>query len=213
MSKILVVYGSTYRETGRMANRIAEALMYAGHGVDVYQADQFPDGVPLAAYDCFLLASPVLRGNHMKCIRQFARRYAALLNHAPSAFVSVCREAASDPRRAGEFLDAFCRETGWYPKVVRSFTGAVADTRDRKLPWYLKLISRWLGLPANASRVWEFTDWDEVERFARSLASGWSGTDADVTLGRRRDATMSATHESGEMESNDQLFGGLSYRF
>jgi hypothetical protein len=42
---------------------------------------------------------------------------------------------------------------------------------------------------------------------------GWLGVDADVTLGRRWYVMMSATHESGGMDSTDQLFGGLSYRF
>jgi hypothetical protein len=42
---------------------------------------------------------------------------------------------------------------------------------------------------------------------------GWIGADADVTLGRRWYVMMSATHETGGMDSTDQLFGGLSYRF
>jgi menaquinone-dependent protoporphyrinogen oxidase len=177
MSKILVIYGSTYRQTGRVADRIAEVLRHAGHGVDVYQGDQLPDSVFLAEYDGFLLAAPVVKGHHQKCIRQFAHWHAGLLNRAPSAFVSVCGEAASDPRRAAGYINALSRETGWYPEIARSFTGAVDDTRDRWLSrWNLKHISRWRGLPTDTSRVWEFTDWNEVERFARSLASGWALT-------------------------------------
>jgi menaquinone-dependent protoporphyrinogen oxidase len=190
-SKILVIYGSTYRQTARVADRIAEVLRYAGHGVDVYQGDQLPDSVFLAEYDCFLLAAPVVRGRHQKCIRQFAHWHAGLLNHARSAFVSVCAEAASDPRRADRYIKALCRETGWYPEIARSFPGAQDDTRDRWLSrWYLKHISRRAGLRTDTSRVWEFTDWNEVERFARSLASAWAQKlslttgDADRRSGR-----------------------------
>lgn len=41
----------------------------------------------------------------------------------------------------------------------------------------------------------------------------WLGADADMNLGRRWYAMLSGTHETGGMDSNDQLFGGLSYRF
>ncbi len=175
MSNILVVYGSPYRQTGRIADRIAEVLRCAGHGVDVYEADQLPDSVFLAEYDGFLLAAPVVKGHYQKCIREFAHRHAGLLNRALSAFVSVCGEAASDPLRAEGYIDALCRETGWYPETVRSYTGAVDDTEDSWVSrWYLKHVSRRRGPAASRSRVWEFTDWREVERFARSLGSVWA---------------------------------------
>ena len=41
----------------------------------------------------------------------------------------------------------------------------------------------------------------------------WFGADADLNLGRRWYVMVSGTHESGGMDSNDQVFGGLSYRF
>jgi hypothetical protein len=41
----------------------------------------------------------------------------------------------------------------------------------------------------------------------------WLGADVDVNLGRRWYMMISGTHESGGLDSNDQLYGGLSYRF
>jgi menaquinone-dependent protoporphyrinogen oxidase len=198
MSKILVVYGSTFRQTGRVAIRIAKVLRCAGHGVHIYQEDQLPDSVLLGEYDCFLLAAPVLRGHHERCIRRFVRRHAALLNRAPSALVSVCGEAASNPRRAQRYIDALCRETGWYPEIARSFTGAVANTRHGWLSrWLLKHISRWNGLLTNTPRAWEFTDWNEVERFARSLASKWTLTPTFATDDADQQSAFASTAAAG----------------
>jgi hypothetical protein len=42
---------------------------------------------------------------------------------------------------------------------------------------------------------------------------GWLGADVDLNLGRHWYVMCSGTHESGGLDSNDQLFGGLSYRF
>ncbi len=41
----------------------------------------------------------------------------------------------------------------------------------------------------------------------------WLGADMDVNLGRRWYMMVSGTHEVGGIDSNDQIFGGLSYRF
>jgi menaquinone-dependent protoporphyrinogen oxidase len=170
MSKILVVYGSKYGQTGRVVHRIAGVLRDAGHAVDVYQGDQLPHSLSLADYDGFLVAASVLMGHHQKYIRDFARRHAERLNGAPSAFVSVCG-AGGDPPRAQAYVDALLRETGWRPTVTRSFTGAVAYTQYGWLSrWFLRLISRRKGLPTDTSRDWDFTEWNEVERFAAELA-------------------------------------------
>jgi menaquinone-dependent protoporphyrinogen oxidase len=171
MPKILVVYGSTYGQTERVAHRIAAVLSAAGHVVGINKADQLPDSLQLADYDGFVVAASVLMGRHQKYVREFVRRNATLLNEAPSAFVSVCGAAGSDPPQAQAYIDALLRETGWRPTVTRSFAGAVAYTRYAWwFRWYLKLINRRNGLPTDTSRDWDFTEWSEVERLAGELA-------------------------------------------
>ena len=48
MFKVLVVYGSTYGQTDRVAHRIAAVLSSAGQMVDIHRADQLPDALWLA---------------------------------------------------------------------------------------------------------------------------------------------------------------------
>ena len=153
MSRVLVVYGSTYGQTDRVAHRIAAVLSSAGHVVDIHKADQLPDALWLATYDGFVVAASVLMGHHQEYVRDFVRRNATSLNEAPSAFVSVCGAA------------------GWRPTVTHSFAGAVAYTRyGWWFRWYLKMISRRKGLPTDTSRDWDLTEWDAVDRFAEELA-------------------------------------------
>jgi menaquinone-dependent protoporphyrinogen oxidase len=171
MSRVLVVYGSTYGQTDRVAHRIAAVLSSAGHVVDIHKADQLPDALWLATYDGFVVAASVLMGHHLEYVRDFVRRNATLLNEAPSAFVSVCGAAGSDPLQAQAYIDALLHETGWRPTVTHSFAGAVAYTRyGWWFRWYLKMISRRKGLPTDTSRDWDLTEWDAVDRFAEELA-------------------------------------------
>lgn len=100
MSKILVVYGSKYGQTKRVAHRIAGILRDAGQAVDIYRGDQLPAPLPLGDYTGFVVAASVLMGHHQRYIRDFVRRHASLLNQAPSAFVSVCGAAGGDPPEA-----------------------------------------------------------------------------------------------------------------
>jgi menaquinone-dependent protoporphyrinogen oxidase len=172
MSRILVVYGSTYGQTERVAHRISGILRDAAHVVDIYKGDRLPKAMSLTDYDGFVVAASVLMGHHQKYIRDFVRRRADRLNGAPSAFISVCGAAGGDPPQAQAYIDTLLRETGWRPTVTRSFAGAVAYTKYSWLfRWWLQMISRRKGLPTDTSRDWDFTDWNEVERFARELAS------------------------------------------
>lgn len=173
MSSILVLYGSTYGQTQRVAERIAKVLREAGHSADLLWAARLPEELELYDYEAVVIAASVLLGQHQRYVREFARRHAEQLNAMPSAFVSVCGAASGDPPRAQSYIDRFLLETGWWrPTVTRSFTGAVAYTRyNPLLRWWLKGISRKQGLPTDTSRDWDFTEWDQVERFARQFAA------------------------------------------
>ena len=185
MSRALIVFGSTYGQTERVAERIAATLRDAGFTVDVHRGDRRPTPLSVAGYDGVVVAASVLMGRYQRYIREFVRRHADRLNHSTSAFISVCGAAGSDPRRAQEYMDALFRESGWHPTITRSFTGAVAYTKySWLLRWWLQRISRRAGLPTDTSRDWDLTDWNEVDRFARGLATSFAPVDLVGAAGR-----------------------------
>ena len=140
--------------------------------MDVHRGDQLPKSLALEGYSGVVIAASVLAGYHQRYIRTFVRYNAARLNRLASAFVSVCGSAGSDPARAGAYIDGLLEESGWRPTITRSFTGAVAYTKySWPVRWVLKRISRSKGLPTDTSRDWDFTEWREVDAFARSLTA------------------------------------------
>jgi menaquinone-dependent protoporphyrinogen oxidase len=172
VSNILIIYGSTYGQTERIARRLGELLEQAGFGVDLHRGDQLPEYLTLETYAGVVVAASVLAGYHQRYIREFVRYYAARLNRLPSAFVSVCGSAGSEPAKASAYIEALLQESGWRPTITRSFSGAVAYTKySWPVRWVLKGISRGKGLPTDTSRDWDFTEWSEVKAFARSLAA------------------------------------------
>jgi menaquinone-dependent protoporphyrinogen oxidase len=172
VSSILIIYGSTYGQTERVARRLGELLLKAGYAVDLHRGDQLPTHLTLETYNGVLVAASVLGGYHQRYIRKFVRHNAARLNSLVSAFVSVCGSAGSDPAKASGYIDGLLEESGWRPAITRSFTGAVAYTKySWPIRWVLKRMSRSKGLPTDTSRDWDFTEWREVDAFARSLAA------------------------------------------
>ena len=100
MAKILVIYGTAYGQTERIARRIVDQLTVYGHGVCMYKGDCLPRHLTLDDYEAFVVAASVVRGRHQRYIGEFVRRYAARLNGTPSAFVSASGAAQRSPEEA-----------------------------------------------------------------------------------------------------------------
>lgn len=171
MAKILVIYGTAYGQTQRIARRIADRLTAHGHGVCLYQGDNLPSHLLVDEYDAFVIAASIIRGRHQRYIRDFVRRHTVRLNAAPSAFVSVCGSARGLPAQAREYIDDFLRQTGWRPRFAASFAGCMAYTQYGPiLRWITRMVSRRRGGPTDTTRDHEMTDWDAVDRFAARVA-------------------------------------------
>jgi len=171
MARILVIYGTAYGHTQRIARRIADRLTAHGHGVCLYKGDDLPSHLLVDEYDGIVMAASIIRGRHQRYIRDFVRRHTVRLNAVPSAFVSVCGAAQGFPAQAREYIDAFLQQTGWRPRFAASFAGCMAYTQYGPiLRWITKMVSRRRGGPTDTTRDHEMTDWDAVDRFAERVA-------------------------------------------
>jgi menaquinone-dependent protoporphyrinogen oxidase len=192
MAKILIVYGTAYGQTERIAQEIARVLTGSQHAVNVLKGDRLPTSLALDEYDGFVVASSILYGRHQRYIHAFVRDHLARLNAVPSAFVSVCGAMAGSAPEAAVmaqgYLNKFLRTTGWRPAMARSFAGGLAYSRYRPwVRWMMKMISRQTGRPTDTSRDYDLTNWSGVNQFARQFAglfaAGPRGTAVGVAAG------------------------------
>lgn len=171
MSRILIVYGSTYGQTGRIVERLSSDLTVAGHRVTAWKGDQLPARPVLSGYDGYVIAGSVLYGKYQPYLVEFARSNAERLASMPGVFVSVCGALIGDwaegPKEARKYEASFQQLTGWTPSLVRSLPGALNYTRYGLLTRFImKMISRRTGRPTDTSRDWDGTDWAAVDRLA-----------------------------------------------
>src|SRR5262245_56416356 len=186
MARILIVYGSAYGQTERIAQEIARVLR-SEHQVSLVRGDRPPIGTTLEEYEGVVVAASVQLGRHQRCIERFVRERVARLNAVASAFVSVCgvmANPAPEAARAAEgYREQFLAATGWHPTIARSFAGGLPYTRyPFWLRWVMKMISRRAGAPTDTSRDYVFTDWHAVAQFARQFA-GLLPADRGVATG------------------------------
>ena len=149
MGGVLIVHGTAYGQTERLAQEIARVRRKAGHDASVARGDRLPPDLAVDDYDGFVIASSVLLGRHHRYVGRFVRDHVTRLNAAPSAFASVCGVVGgSNPdgaRVACTYVDRFLAATAWKPGLAESFAGALAYSRTVPGGVMMKLISRRTG--------------------------------------------------------------------
>lgn len=181
-SRILILYGTSYGQTAKVARYIAETLTNRGDFAKVVDADHVPPALALRDFDGVIIGASVIGGRHQRCVRRFVTENRDALNAMPSAFFSVSGAAASHDRKgridALRCMDDFLHVTGWQPSLSESVAGAMAFTKYNPfLRWGLKLISKRNGGPTDTSRDHELTDWAQVERFVETFMTELSPGD------------------------------------
>ncbi len=175
MARVAVVYGTTEGQTAAIAERVAGVLSDAGHDPVLLHAAHLPAEFSPDGYDGWVVGASVHYGRHQRYVARFVRDHVATLDRVPSAFFSVSLTAATGTPEADatarELLDGFLTETGWTPDLTAVFPGALKYSEYGLLTRFvMRRIARKHGGGTDASRDYEYTEWDAVERFAAEFA-------------------------------------------
>lgn len=170
MASVLIVYASKEGQTRRIAERLAETLTRCGHVVRLAASEPFPR---VGEYDGVIVAASVHVGHHPRSLARAIRAHRTVLEHLPTGFLSVCLSAAGgDPLHRAEadgYLREFLRRTGWQPELAATVAGAARFSR------YGFLKSRIVRAMVRGARLGgglrdqEYTDWNDVRRFAEAF--------------------------------------------
>jgi menaquinone-dependent protoporphyrinogen oxidase len=174
MTRILIAYGTCEGHTTRIAQYLAEFIR--SHGCEAYTVDVEratagkPDG-----YDGVIVGASVHMGKHERYVLHYIRQNRDILQRLPSAFFSVSLAARDDSEEARKevegYLEKFVQQTGWRPRQIGRFAGALLYTRYGFFKrWIMRKIARDKGSPdIDTSRDYVYTDWHSVRRFAEEF--------------------------------------------
>jgi len=174
--RVLVIYGTSYGQTEKIANRIADVLQRRGFAIELCNAATGRPTLTLEQYAGIVVGSSIIARGHQRSIVQFIHDNVALLNRVPSAFFQVSASAGSGSpaarQAAQQIMEKFVADQGFTPVLSASLAGAINYTRySLLLKWYMKRASAKNGGSTDTSRDHEYTDWADVERFAMATAA------------------------------------------
>jgi len=112
----------------------------------------------------------------------------------PTAMLTVClgvlQKEGAVQRDLARLHQRFLDQTGWAPSRHRFVAGALRYTR---YGWLKRMVMKWIagkaGGSTDTSRDHEYTDWDELGRFAAEFAAD-CGLLSRVAPGRIRTPTV-----------------------
>lgn len=176
MSSILMAYGTGDGQTEKVAEYIETVLASDGHVVTTHDLS---GGSTIPAIDetvdAVMVGASVRNRRHQPEVIAFVERNREALAERPSAFFQLSLASAMPFRWAREgamdYVDALVEQTGWQPDHVALFAGAIMYTRyDFPTRLLFKLVAMVTTGDTDTSRDYEYTDWNEVERFAHEFA-------------------------------------------
>jgi menaquinone-dependent protoporphyrinogen oxidase len=169
MSRVLVLYGTTQGQTGRIAEAMADVLRRRGEAVDVVNAaGASPDPAP---YDAVLVAASMHAGGYQRAVRKWVAAHTHDLRRKPGAFVAVClgilQHEERVQREVATSVADFLEGARWQPALTTVVAGALPYTKyDLVTRWIMKRIVAKAGGDTDTSRDYEYTDWNAVRAFA-----------------------------------------------
>ena len=170
--RLLIAYATTDGHTPEICERIAALVTAAGHQVDVVEIG-LVCAQTLEACDRVVVGASIRYGRHPARVSEFIRRHQCLLENRPNAFFSVNAVARKPHKRQADtnpYVRKFLRQISWQPQQVALFGGRIDYPRygffDRNM---IRLIMWMTGGPTDPRSVTDFTDWAQVEAFARRL--------------------------------------------
>jgi len=173
MSRILVFYGTTTGQAGKIARFLANELRGLGIAVDLVRAGEgTPDPV---GYDGVIVTASIHAGGYQRPVLRWVRDHAVALRRQPAALLTVClgvlQREAEVYRDLLRIRQHFTTQTGWDPDRHAFVAGALRYTEYGFLK---RLVMRWIagraGGSTDTSRDHEYTDWAELGRFARAFS-------------------------------------------
>ncbi len=172
MGNTLLLYHSGYGHTRKIAKHIRARL--GEKGINAHAARLDDESIDPADYDRIILGASIRNGKHKPPVHEFIRRHQSLLEQRPSGFFSVnlvARKPGKDTPGTNPYVQAFLEKCPWNPDLIGVFAGNLDyqhySFADRNIIRFIMWITNG---PTDPNTNAEFTDWNEVDRFAERVA-------------------------------------------
>jgi len=132
-------------------------------------------GINLNDFDLIIIGASIRYGKHNKIVYEFINKNQELLERKENAFFSVnivARKPNKNTPETNPYLLKFLKQISWKPKNLAVFGGKLDYQKygvfDRQMIRFIMWLTKGDTDPKS---VIEYTNWEEVDRFANFICS------------------------------------------
>ena len=123
--------------------------------------------------DSIIIGASIRYGDHRKNLYDFVDQNKDLLDEKDNAFFSVNAVARKDDENTAitnPYIAKFLRKSKWKPKKIEVFAGKIDYPKYNAFDKYMIRLIMWITSgPTNMDESYEFTNWNQVKKFAQEI--------------------------------------------
>lgn len=164
-----------YSTTDGHTKKVAETMAKDWQGsVEVAEFSRFKEFVARPEVHTVVIGASIRYGHFNKEMIHTIRDHRDWLNSIQSAFFSVnltARKPGKDDPAKSPYIQKFLKETHWLPDQIAMFAGRLAYPKyrfwDKQM---IRFIMKLTGGCADGKSTIEYTNWNEVKRFSKTVS-------------------------------------------
>jgi menaquinone-dependent protoporphyrinogen oxidase len=172
MAQVLLVYSTIDGHTREICERLGSVMGDAGHQVVLEKLTASSD-IDVTACDALVIGASIRYGKHRPEVAGFIDRHLGVLEAKPSAFFSVNAVARKSEKRGPDtniYVRKFLASIAWKPQLIGIFGGKIDYPRYGFFDKHMIRFIMWMTKgPTDPTGTFEFTDWDAVHAFGKSV--------------------------------------------
>lgn len=173
---ILIVYATREGQTQKIAEQIYRVLIELGINVEIHSATESFE-FHIESFDLLLFGASVHTGKVEKEVIEFIQEHRNEIRQKQNAFFLVqLASATPDTKLRNEKMKKARRQLEEQAQFsfdrIELISGALKYSEySFFIKWIMKHISKQTGGDSDTSKDYEYTDWKQVENFARDLSN------------------------------------------
>jgi menaquinone-dependent protoporphyrinogen oxidase len=169
LTRVLVAYATRFGSTREVASAIAHELNTSGFDA---QAVEVTSGLSPDDYDAFVIGSPMYGGKWVSNAAMFAAVMSERMNGKPVALFSMGTLGVKHPEIGESEHKEFVQSLSEVAPVLNVVSDAVFNGYFERanLPWYLRIIDRFVPTPQGDHR-----DWAAIQAWTKALTPKFDG--------------------------------------
>jgi menaquinone-dependent protoporphyrinogen oxidase len=173
MAQILIIYASVDGQTRKICQHIEQILCTDGHCIQLQPLEETVN-TDLPAYDQLIIGASIRYGRHNPLVVKLIQQHTSLLRTRPWAFFSVnltARKPEKCQPKSNPYLCRMLKSLPCQPDELAVFAGMLNYPAYSAIDRLLIRMIMWItGGPTDPATVMEYTDWMQVEGFARRIS-------------------------------------------